>query len=1071
MKHFLLSFFFCLFSLYALPLWAFQPQSVTLENYESIEKAVAATEELAYAGEFTSAIQLGESIIEAYRQQKDYERLCFMTQELLLFEVLREDIEPAQKEKEIHAFCAKSKAKGDPNIDQICQATLAHLMIYTGQMPRFEEYYNKATALAKKQQDYKTLRNLNVNIATEYLFLSEWKEARQHLEKAEQALSKEKNPPTDTELGSFHNARSVIYYNLSEYDKALSSALYNVHVLEASEEDQTIALLYDYNNLAGIYTGLGEEENALLYNKKALEILPNTEDYPLNEEAVLYYNIANSFQEKKDYIQAIFYAKKALHTLDKIQTHHDIDMSDIASIKGICSVTLAHIFSHIGKIDSSEHYLNKTKNILENSPILLTDYYQKKGELEASKENYKKAIYYTEMAMKQAVEDYGSKDIRLYDAYALYEKIYHELNQPYQALQYSQKALEIISVNFADKNGYSNPNIKDISHKKLAINILSSKIVDLHHIYQKEPSPEIAQAIFNTTRFSTKVLEQLSKEFKNPATKRRWLQTQAIPLFETAIASALNIANSTSNEQYLKEAFELSERSKSMLMTDMLQEQQAAAAGGVPDSLVNQLQNLKRALHVTEKKRFDAIAVQDGSAKKQAEDRIFEINQDLNVLKRNFEKNYPKYYSLRYNEKQVSLEDIQAALEPGTMLLEFFEGDKDIYIFSVYNDHLEVTSFERDHSYKKLFKRFSESLIDVQNFVEDPVQVYNTFVVDALALYQYLITPVQLEGINRIIIIPDGELSYLPFEVLLSEKVALVESEEQVIKANFSKLPYLLNNFTTNYNYSGRLWLERNALSKKAVNNRILALAPQYSGVELPQWRGQREVDLRKKLADLPGAFDEVQHLKEHYDGQFYDGYAANEALLKKEAANHGILHLAMHGLVNTKKPEFSGLALAEDRSELEDNFLYAYEIEQLPIQTSLIVLSACETGIGKYQRGEGVVSIGRSFVYAGAPALLMTLWNLNDQSGAAIIEEFYKNLDAGLEKDEAIRQAKLHYLKTFPQEYAHPFLWAPFVQVGSYESISIASKSNNWWLYILLGSVGILSIILLFYRSNKKRG
>lgn len=1065
MKQLLLTFFLCLSNF--LSLLAFQPQVVA--NYESVEKAVAATEELAYAGDFAAAIELGRHIQQAYRQEKNSDRLCAINQELLLFEVLREDMDAVQKEEEIQAFCTKSKELGDPHVDQICQAALAHLMVYSGQYERFEEYYNQATALAKQQQDYKTLRNLNVNIATEYLFLSEWRAAKKYLEEAEKALAKEKVQPTNTELGSFHNARSVIYYNLSEYDKALGSALFNVHALESSEEDQTIALLYDYNNLAGIYTSLGEEENAFLYHRKALDILPNTDDYPLTEEAVLYYNTTRAYQDKGEDAQAIYYARKALNTLSK--TQDKANQQELDYIYGISSLTLAHIFSDKNMLDSCEYYLKKVESKLSSSSILLTDYYQEKGNIAVKNKNYNQALNYAAKSLAQAIEDYGSKDSRIYDSYALYERVYSELNQHKKALQYAQKALEVISIDFSDENGYSNPVTENVIHKQLAIQILVKKIQSLSTLYRQSNNPEIAKAIFKTTRFSTKVLEQLNKEFKNPATKRRWLQAQAIPLFEVAIASALEVANKTKSKQYLQEAFHLSERSKSMLMADMLQEQQAAAAGGVPDSLVDQLQSLKRALHVTEKKRFDAIASQDGAAKKQAEDRMFDINQDLDVLKRKFEKNYPKYYNLRYGEKQVSLEEIQAALEPGTMLLEFFEGDKDIYIFSVYNDHLEVTSFERDHAYKRLFKRFSESLIDVQKFVEDPVQVYNTFVVDAVALYQYLITPIQLEGINRIIIIPDGELSYLPFEVLLSEKVALVENEEQVIKANFSKLPYLLNDFTTNYNYSGRLWLERNALSKKAVNNRILALAPQYSGVELPQWRGQREVDLRKKLADLPGAFDEVQHLKEHYDGQFYDGYAASEALLKKEAANHGILHLAMHGLVNTKKPEFSGLALAEDRSELEDNFLYAYEIEQLPIQTSLIVLSACETGIGKYQRGEGVVSIGRSFVYAGAPALLMTLWNLNDQSGAAIIEEFYKNLDAGLEKDEAIRQAKLHYLKTFPQEYAHPFLWAPFVQVGSYESISIASKSNNWWLYILLGSVGILSIILLFYKSNKKRG
>lgn len=1065
MKQILPSFFFlCILSLPLSQLWAFQQLPAALEQYGSLEKAMAATEELAYAGEFSEAIELGEKVKDAYRQQQDEERLCFINQELLLFEVLRDDLALSEKEEAIRLSYTKSKEKKDPQIEQIYYAALAHLMIYSGVFDRFKEYYQRAKNLSNQQEDYKTLRNLNVNIATEYLFLAEWKEAVYYIEQAEEALSKEKKQPTANELGSFHNARSVIYYNLSEYDKALSSALYNINELENSQENQTVALLYDYNNLAGIYKGLGENENALIYYEKALELLPSTNDYPLSEVAVLYYNISRSYMDNGQKEVARSNNYQALNALKKIPSG-----KDHLEVEILCYYNLANIFLEDSNLDSCNKYINKAEKLLANFPGLATDHYQQRSLLEIEKENYKQAKLYVNLSIEQSLKNYGSKNNRTADAYIILARI-NKANKDYKNMIINtQKALASVSIDFEYDDLYKNPNVQNIVHKETAINALSFKIEGLRGLYNQNKSPEIAQATFSTTRFSTQVLEQLNKEFKNPATKRRWLQTQAIPLFETAIASALDIAKSTGDPEYLQEAFELSERSKSMLMTDMLQEQSAARAGGVPDSLVNKLQSLKRALHVAEKKRFDAITAQDNVAEKEAEDRIFNINQELDILKRHFENAYPKYYKLKYDETQVSLKDIQAALEPGSMLLEFFEGDQDIYIFSVYKDRIEVASFEHTADYNRLFKRFSNSLIDIERFIENPVRVYNTFIKRSHQLYQALIAPVDLKGIQRIIIIPDGELSYLPFEVLLTDSVAPVVDEEESMQANFKILPYLLRNFSTNYNYSGRLWLERNLLSKNAINQRILALAPKYSGVALPEWRGKREISLRKRLTDLPGAFDEVAHLQENYAGAFYSNYDANEVILKKEAANYGILHLAMHGLVNSKKPEFSGLALAEDQSREEDNFLYAYEIEQLPIQTSLIVLSACETGIGQYQKGEGVVSIGRSFVYAGAPSLLMTLWNLNDQSGAFIIEKFYKNLNNGLEKDEAIRQAKLEYLKAYSQEFAHPFLWAPFIQVGSYESISIASKHDYWWVYLFGGCVVLFSILLLFYKKRTK--
>jgi CHAT domain-containing protein len=262
--------------------------------------------------------------------------------------------------------------------------------------------------------------------------------------------------------------------------------------------------------------------------------------------------------------------------------------------------------------------------------------------------------------------------------------------------------------------------------------------------------------------------------------------------------------------------------------------------------------------------------------------------------------------------------------------------------------------------------------------------------------------------------------------------------------------------------------MAQQANKENIINGNILALAPSYAPIKTPPWRKKREVDLRETLIELPGAVDEVTKLKELYNGEFYVGLQANETVFKDCAPKYGILHLAMHGLVNQKDPEYSGLALTEDQSKDEDNFLYAYEIKQLGLHAGLVVLSACETGVGKYQRGEGVVSIGRGFMYAGAPSLLMTLWNLNDQSGAVIVEQFYKNLSEGMEKDEAIRQAKLFYLDNYPPEYTHPFMWAAFVQVGDYSSIQINHKTN--WNYYIIGAVVILLVLLLsIFKTRKK--
>jgi CHAT domain-containing protein len=167
-----------------------------------------------------------------------------------------------------------------------------------------------------------------------------------------------------------------------------------------------------------------------------------------------------------------------------------------------------------------------------------------------------------------------------------------------------------------------------------------------------------------------------------------------------------------------------------------------------------------------------------------------------------------------------------------------------------------------------------------------------------------------------------------------------------------------------------------------------------------------------------------------------------------------------MHGILNKKLPQNSALAFTEQKDSSQDAFLYAYEISQLPIRADLIVLSACETGYGKFQQGEGVLSLGRSFFYAGAPSLVMSLWSINDQATQQIMQAFYQGLELGQSQTQALRQAKLHYLQhTQAQvEAAHPAFWAALQQVGADRPVALHRKAlSGWWGLALLPLLGLI--------------
>lgn len=158
----------------------------------------------------------------------------------------------------------------------------------------------------------------------------------------------------------------------------------------------------------------------------------------------------------------------------------------------------------------------------------------------------------------------------------------------------------------------------------------------------------------------------------------------------------------------------------------------------------------------------------------------------------------------------------------------------------------------------------------------------------------------------------------------------------------------------------------------------------------------------------------------------------AREASVKTDKlGEYRILHFATHGLVNEKNPQLSGLILSpEDSTSKEDGILHLGEIYNLNLNADLVVLSACETGLGQVAKGEGIIGLTRGFLYAGASNVLVSLWQVSDVTTADLMVDFYDKMLGGMSKPEALRAAKLQMIRRHP-EYAKPYYWAPFILVG----------------------------------------
>jgi len=336
-----------------------------------------------------------------------------------------------------------------------------------------------------------------------------------------------------------------------------------------------------------------------------------------------------------------------------------------------------------------------------------------------------------------------------------------------------------------------------------------------------------------------------------------------------------------------------------------------------------------------------------------------------------------------------------------------------------------------------------------------------TFTAASHSLYNNLIDPViELIRGRRLVIVPDGLLSYVPFELLLSSPPGQPDSD-------YRTLPYLIRKFTISYAYSATLWQQSlNKITKG--KEKMLAIAPRYEYAELPLNNSYSSRQYyRDKLMPLPGAREEAITVAGLMNGRVLLDDEATEYNFKRYAGDYRMLHLAMHTLIDDDNPMFSKLIFSENGDNEEDGLLNTYEIYNMALNASLAVLSSCRSGYGTLRHGEGVMSLARGFLYAGVPSIVMTNWEIEDKSGAEIMTGFYGYILRGYRKDEALRLARLDFIDNVDMLRAHPYFWGAYVCIGNPDEVF---RTFRFFFPLVTSLIFMTVIIFLVWRGQLRR-
>jgi tetratricopeptide (TPR) repeat protein len=470
---------------------------------------------------------------------------------------------------------------------------------------------------------------------------------------------------------------------------------------------------------------------------------------------------------------------------------------------------------------------------------------------------------------------------------------------------------------------------------------------------------------------------------------------------------------------YLEEAFACAERSRARGFLDSLEETGLDFASGVSPTILNEG---KRLSDEVSRCQFE-LTSRDLSPAKRAEllaelERVENSYRDLMIRMR---RDMPSSAERRY-PGPLGYEEIRSILlPPGTGLIEFVLGDQDSFAFLATRDSLSLARLPPAGALLPLVQRYLKflTLKSPQRFLAGE---------GSGRLFDILLGAFSGElakGIKRIIIIPDGHLCYLPFESLMIRGIG-----------NNRDRHFLVEDFEISYAPSASV------LVRLAERDRYRSTRKDLVAVSVPEPPGPSN-----SLFGYPIDLSKLRHAGEEIEmiGRFFP--EDNRTVLKGPLAAEGRLkrfplgefryiHFAVHGIFDDRNWRRSGLLLWREKESSEDGILQLRDIFLLDLHSDLVVLSACRSGMGNIDTGEGITGLTGGFLFAGSRAVLVSLWNIADRSTAGFMSDFYSHLREGKSPSRALQEAKIEMIRS---AYNRPFYWAAFVLIGDARSYSIS--------------------------------
>ena len=732
-------------------------------------------------------------------------------------------------------------------------------------------------------------------------------------------------------------------------------------------------------------------------------------------------------------------------------------------------LTNANTFAQLGEYQLALRHYNNASRIIESQKNfelnnLIISYYTGIIDFYIQYEEYDNAMSKSDDALLfiESLKTYSTKNKANYQSTILKRSsiIQYNLGNLSKALLIANQGIILLNEFFEElaSNGLD-VSINQYSSNLPDLYMIKSRI--LFEIFQESNSIEDLKESFESYQSTIEIFNIMKLGMQDEDSKV-YATTQVIEIYSEAVLISKLLYDLEGDIFYLEKSFEFAENSKAFALFSEIKNLEAIEFSDLPAEVklkenryIGQIQYYEEQLLEEQQQALpDSIRISD------YKEILFHLNDDYDEFLREIEENNSKYYNLKYNPKFVTLKEVQDQLPFKEALIEYVLTDSILITYVIDRKGINVFSQEIGQEFSAECMEYYELLM-AQNFSNGVHENYRRFVELGRKFYQILVEPgLQYTDRKSITFVPDGAITYLPFEGFLTE-----EADNEYI--NYMTLPYLIRDFSIGYSHSSTLRFSKR-LKTKSPERKVLAFAPKYKELDedpIPGNNIRQPVDNDVILLPLTGIIKEVQRIDETVPSRIFLNESATEANFKKYASDFNVLHLAMHTIMRDDEPLYSHLAFtnAVEEDTLEDNKLHAYEIYNMKLNAQMAVLSSCSSGFGKMHKGEGMMSLARGFIYAGCPSIIMTLWQVTDQSSSELMTSFYKYLKKGKSKQESMRLAKLDYLESADDLTSNPYFWSGFVVVG--DGNPIYRKSGvAYWMVIVTIFIGLL--LYLQYRK-----